>query len=117
MKPRQCLSALLLLPLVAAAVTLDIPRLPPPAFVDREAAGDAAIPAGARDNLRRFRLEHAFTATPSNNVHFALASNGKLGQTNRGLPTYGDANGTQRTKGGVFAIGDRAQRRGRHGSG
>ena len=63
MKPRQCLPALLLLPLVAAAVTLDIPRLPPPAFVDREVSGDAAIPANVHDNLRRFRLELAFDVT------------------------------------------------------
>ena len=63
MKPRQCLPALLLLPLAAAAVTLDVPRLPPPAFADLEVSGDAAIPAGARDNLRRFRLELAFDVT------------------------------------------------------
>jgi hypothetical protein len=53
------LAATLVFVTTAPALTLDVPSLPPPAFVDREAAGDAAIPAGARDNLRRFRLEIA----------------------------------------------------------
>ncbi len=47
----------------APALTLDVPRLPSPTFADREAAADAAIPANARDNLRRFRLELTFDAT------------------------------------------------------
>ena len=63
MNPRRCLPALVLLPLAAAAVTLDVPRLPAPTFADREVSGDAAIPATARDNLRRFRLEISFDAT------------------------------------------------------
>ena len=56
----------------APALTLDLPRLPPPVFADREVSGDAGIPANARDNLRRFRLELAFDATPSNNVQIAF---------------------------------------------
>ena len=56
----------------APALTLDVPRLPPPVFADREAAADTAIPAGARDNLRHFRLELTFDATPSNNVQIAF---------------------------------------------
>ena len=51
------------LAVTAPALTLDVPRLPAPAFADREASGDAAIPAGAHDNLRRFRLELTFDAT------------------------------------------------------
>ena len=45
------------------ALTLDVPRLPAPTFADGEVSGDAAIPANARDNLRRFRLELTFDAT------------------------------------------------------
>jgi hypothetical protein len=45
------------------ALTLDVPRLPAPTFADREVSGDAAVPANARGNLRRFRLELAFDAT------------------------------------------------------
>ena len=56
----------------APALTLNVPRLPSPAFADREVSGDASIPAGARGNLRRFRLELSFDATPSNNVHAAF---------------------------------------------
>jgi hypothetical protein len=52
-------AAALLTVVSASAVTLDVPRLPSPVFADREVSGDAAIPAGARDNLRRFRLEIA----------------------------------------------------------
>ena len=47
----------------APALTLNVPRLPSPAFADREAAADSAIPADACDNLRRFRLEISFEAT------------------------------------------------------
>ena len=72
MKPRQCLPALLLLPLVAAAATLDVPRLPSPVFADREVSGDATLPTGIQDDLRRFRLELTFDATPSNNVQIAF---------------------------------------------
>ena len=64
--------AALLTVVSASAVTLDVPRLPSPVFADREVSGDAAIPAGARDNLRRFRLELTFDATPSNNVQIAF---------------------------------------------
>jgi hypothetical protein len=56
----------------APALTLDVPRLPAPAFADREASADAAIPASAAGNLRRFRLELSFDATPSNNVQAAF---------------------------------------------
>ena len=72
MKPRWFLPTLVLLPLAAAAVTLDVPRLPPPAFADGEVSGDAAIPAGTQDDLRRFRLVFSFDATPSNNVQIAF---------------------------------------------
>jgi len=64
--------ALASLVLPAWAITLDVPRLPAPIFVDREASGDSAIPANAHENLRRFRLELAFSATPSNNVQVAF---------------------------------------------
>ncbi len=57
---------------LAAAVTLDVPRLPAPAFADREVSGDAALPKTAAGSLRRFRLELAFDATPSNNVQAAF---------------------------------------------
>ena len=56
----------------APALTLDVPRLPPPAFADREASADAAIPGRAARDLRRFRLELSFDATPSNNVQVAF---------------------------------------------
>ncbi len=56
-------AAALLTVVSASAVTLDVPRLSAPVFADREVSGDAAIPANARDNLRRFRLELAFDAT------------------------------------------------------
>jgi len=56
----------------APALTLDVPRLPAPTFADREVYGDAAIPANVHDNLRRFRLQLAFDATPSNNVQIAF---------------------------------------------
>ena len=51
------------LAVTAPALTLDVPRLPAPAFADREVSGDAAIPANVHDNLRRFRLELTFDAT------------------------------------------------------
>ena len=71
------------LAVTAPALTLDVPRLPAPSFADREVSGDSAIPADARDNLRRFRLEISFDATPSNNVqvtfgHDAEPLNGSL---------------------------------------
>ena len=72
MNPRRCLPALVLLPLAAAAVTLDVPRLPAPAFADREVSGDATLPTGIQDDLRRFRLELSFDATPTNNVQVAF---------------------------------------------
>ncbi len=61
-----------LLALSATAVTLDVPRLPAPVFADREVSGDAALPASAQDNLRRFRLELSFAASPSNNMQVAF---------------------------------------------
>ena len=56
----------------APALTLDVTRLSAPTFADREVSGDAAIPANVHDNLRRFRLELTFDATPSNNVQIAF---------------------------------------------
>ena len=56
----------------APALTLDVPRLPLPAFADREASADAAVPESAARDLRRFRLELSFDATPSNNVQVAF---------------------------------------------
>ena len=57
----------------AAAVTLDVPRLPGPSFADREASGDAALPEGRTNGtFRVFRLEMTFDATPSNSVQAAF---------------------------------------------
>ena len=42
-----------LLALSTFAMTLDVPRLPAPAFADREVAGDTAITANAHDHLYR----------------------------------------------------------------
>jgi hypothetical protein len=72
-----------LLPLGVAAVTLDIAKLPDPAFTDRDVSGDAALPPGRLDRPRVFRLELSFASTPSNNVQVAfgrdsLPSDGKL---------------------------------------
>ena len=72
MKPRWFLPTLVLLPLAAAAATLDVPRLPSPVFADREVSGDATLPTGIQDDLRRFRLELSFDATPTNNVQVAF---------------------------------------------
>ena len=66
------LAATLAIVTTAPALTLDVPRLPSPAFADREAAADTAIPANARDNLRCFRLELSFEASASNNVQIAF---------------------------------------------
>ena len=62
---------------LAFAVTLDVPRLPSPAFADREASADAAVPESAARDLRRFRLELSFDATPSNNVQVAFGRDGE----------------------------------------
>ena len=62
----------------APALTLDVPRLPAPAFADREVSGDAAIPANVRDNLRRFRLDISFEASASNNVQIAFGRDADL---------------------------------------
>ncbi len=71
---QQAIRALVIafLALSASAVMLDVPRLTAPAFADREASGDAAIPVNVHENLRRFRLELAFDAAPSNNVQVAF---------------------------------------------
>ena len=70
---KLCLLALSFSVLSAAAVTLDVARLPAPSYADREASGDAALPPTNRmDNLRTFRLEMTFGATPSNNVQVAF---------------------------------------------
>lgn len=67
------LFALSLSVLSAAAVTLDVARLPEPSFADREVSGDAVLPATNRmDLLRTFRLEMTFDSTPSNNVQVAF---------------------------------------------
>ena len=58
--------------LSVAAVTLDVARLPAPSFADREVSQDSALPANRTDNLRTFRLEMTFAATPSNNVQVAF---------------------------------------------
>jgi len=60
--------------LSAAAVTLDVARLPAPSQADREVSGDAVLPDATNrmDNLRTFRLEMTFEATPSNNVQVAF---------------------------------------------
>ena len=66
---------LLLVPLwslTSAAVTLDVARLPAPAFADREVSEDAVLPANRLDQLRTFRLEMTFESTPSNNVQVAF---------------------------------------------
>ncbi len=64
--------AVLLLSHYAHAVTLDVARLPGPVFADREISADAALPAGRTNDLRTFRLEMTFEATPSNNVQVAF---------------------------------------------
>ena len=66
------LFALSLSALSAAAVTLDVARLPEPSFADREVSGDVALPANRLDLLRTFRLEMTFDSTPSNNVQVAF---------------------------------------------
>ncbi|HQQ92340.1 MAG TPA: hypothetical protein PLU38_10795, partial [Kiritimatiellia bacterium] len=60
--------------LSAAAVTLDVARLPAPSQADREVSGDAVLPDATNrmDNLRTFRLEMTFETTPSNNVQVAF---------------------------------------------
>ncbi len=58
--------------LSAAAVTLDVARLPEPSFADREVSEDVALPANRLDLLRTFRLEMTFDSTPSNNVQVAF---------------------------------------------
>ena len=58
--------------LSAAAVTVDVPRLPAPAHANWEASADTAIPTNTTDNLRVFRLEMTFSATLSNNVQVAF---------------------------------------------
>lgn len=65
------------------AVTLDVARLPAPSFADGEVSGDASLPAVRTNDLRTFRLEMTFDATPSNNVQVAFGrdnrpGNGKL---------------------------------------
>lgn len=69
---RGRLLAILLLAQCARAVTLDVARLPEPAFADGEVSADAALPAGRTNDLRAFRLEMTFEATPSNNVQAAF---------------------------------------------
>ena len=75
--------------LTAGAVTLDVPRLPAPSFADREVSGDAALPAGRTADLRTFRLELTFDATPSNNVQVAFgtdaSADGNLSDEEAGL--------------------------------
>ena len=71
-RPAVLLPAALAAALTAGAVTLDVARLPGPSFADREVSGDAALPAGRTADLRTFRLELTFDATPSNNVQVAF---------------------------------------------
>ncbi len=56
----------------ALAVTLDVERLPAPPFPGWEVSSDAALPSNRTDNMRTFRLELTFNATPSNNVQVAF---------------------------------------------
>ena len=70
--PLLALAAALLMVTSSLAVTLDVPRLPPPAFADREASADTAISESVFRDLRRFRLELAIEATLSNNVQVAF---------------------------------------------
>jgi hypothetical protein len=59
--------------LAASAVTLDVPRLPAPAFADREVSGDSALPEGRTNGaFRVFKLEMVFDSTQSNNVQVAF---------------------------------------------
>ncbi len=58
--------------LTASAVTLDVPQLPAPAYLNWEVAADTALPANRTNGLRVFRLELTFDATPSNNVQVAF---------------------------------------------
>jgi len=69
---KLCLLLLPLSALTAAAVTLEVPGLPAPSFADREVSFDTALPAGRLENMRVFRLELTFDATPSNNVQVAF---------------------------------------------
>ena len=55
-----------------SAVTLDVPKLPAPAYADGERSCDVALPANRTENLRLFRLEVTFNLTPSNNVQVAF---------------------------------------------
>ena len=66
------LSAMTLSALTAAALTVDVRRLPAPAFADGEVSGDAVLPANRLDKLNVFRLEMSFESTPSNNVQVAF---------------------------------------------
>ena len=74
--PLLAQAAALLMAASSSAVTLDVPRQPAPTFADREATGDIAISGSAFHDLRRFRLELAFKATPSNNVQVAFGRDG-----------------------------------------
>ena len=58
--------------LSAAAVTLDVPRLPAPDFADKEVSGDVPLPANRLALMRTFLLELTFDSTPSNNVQVAF---------------------------------------------
>ena len=69
---KLCLLLLPLSALTAAAVTLEVPGLPAPSYADREVSFDTALPAGRLENMRVFRLELTFDATPSNNVQVAF---------------------------------------------
>ena len=69
---KNTFTALTLLASVSFAATLDVTRLPEPAFADREVSASSALLAGRLDGLRVFRLELAFDATPSNNVQVSL---------------------------------------------
>lgn len=66
------LSAVSLSALYAAAITLDVARLPEPSYADQEVSGDAVLPANRTDLLRTFRLDLTFASTPSNNVQVAF---------------------------------------------
>jgi len=61
---KRYLLVLSLSALSAAAVTLDVPQLPAPAFADKEVSGDTSLPANRLALMRTFLLELTFDSTP-----------------------------------------------------
>lgn len=79
-----------------SAFAVDVPRLPSPAFADREVSGGAALPETPADGQSRtFLLTLSFAATPSNNVEVSLGrdadpADGRLGAAEADLVTGWD---------------------------